>query len=695
MLEEIVVTAQKRSERLQDVPVSVSVLSTTDLMRGQARRLEDYFAKVPGLALNPGTSGRLGLAIRGITTGGTANPTVGITIDDVPIGSSMGLTYANTLATDIDPSMLERIEVLRGPQGTLYGASSLGGLLRYVTVEPSLDEATGRLQLDGSSVSEGETGYSVYGSVNTPVSEGRFGIAASGFFRHDAGFVDNNQLDLEDVNAADVFGGRVSALWRPSDRVSLRLSAQYQDTDGDGSSDIETDASLRPIDGLAHNRNAGTGSYERTIQQYDARLMIDLGWSELTSVTAYGTSRFRDSIDNTESLGFLTEIVTGRTDLGTTTFLPDDVDKFSQEIRLASPTGRKFEWLLGAFYTDESADVEFNIYATDPVTGEIVTEVVLDSFPTKFEELAAFGAGTFHFSDRFDVQIGGRWSENDQQYDELITGPLFDPPFTDHVKSQDSSVTYQVSPRFRFSPEAMVYGRVATGYRPGGPNPAASLVGLPSEYDADEVTSYEAGVKAELLERRLSLDLSIFHIDWDDIQLQQRDPVTQFLYYTNGGQARSRGFELTLQAVPAAGLDITATLGYTDAELSEPTNGVLVADAGDALPYSADWTATLALDKEFRIGSDVDAFVGGTVTYVGKRFGEFASDPAQARIEVPSYTTIDLRAGVIVSDWTLSAFVRNLTDEFGVLSAEAESSDVYIVNIVRPQLVGLSVSRSF
>jgi outer membrane receptor protein involved in Fe transport len=694
VLEEVVVTAQKRTERLRDIPVSVSVLDAASLAKSHANGLADYFAQVPGLALNPATSGRLSAAIRGITTGGTANSTVGITLDDVLVGSSTGITYSNTLVADIDPAMLERVEVLRGPQGTLYGASSLGGLLRYVTVEPDLEQFSGRLQIDGSDVAEGETGYSVRGYVNAPVSDGHFGISASAFFRHDAGFVDNNQLGLEDVDSADTVGGRVSALWAISDAVSLRLSALYQDTEGDGSSDIETDASLRPLDGYAHNRNAGTGMYERTIEQYNATLAIDFGWAEMTSVTGFGTSQFRDTIDDTDFLGFLTEIVTGRDDLGTTTFLPADSDRFSQEIRLASPAGQRLEWLAGAFYTRETSDVQYNIYATDPATGAIVGVVLLDSFPSELEEIAVFGALTMHFSDRFDVQVGGRQSSNDQEYDETISGPLFDPPYVVHASSSDSSLTYQVSPRYRISPETMVYGRVATGYRPGGPNPGAGF-GFPTEYDADSVTSYEAGIKTELLGRRLSLDLSVYNIDWDDIQLQQRDPDTQFLYYTNAGKARSRGLELTLMAVPATGLDIEATLAYTDAELSEPTSGGIVADAGDALPFSADWTATLALDKEFNIRPDLDAFVGGTVAYVGNRFGNFASAAGQNRVEMPSYTTVDLRAGVIVSGWTLSVFARNVADEYGVLGAEPDANDVYVANIVRPRVVGLSVSRSF
>lgn len=710
-LEEIVVTAQKRSERLQDVPISVSVLDSSSLAEQQIVRLQDYFTRVPGLQVNPQSNGKLSIAIRGITTGGSTNPTVGITIDDVPVGSSSSLTYAGLNATDIDPSTLERVEVLRGPQGTLYGAASMGGLLRYVTTPPKFNEFSGRVQADGSSIAKGGDGYGIRGSVNVPLVDDKLAMTLNGFFRHDPGIVDDPGLGKSNVDSADVWGARGSILWQATDAVSLRLSVTHQDTDGDGSSNILSLRDDRLTNGLTQQYAPGSTRNERKVTQFDATLNIDLGWGSLTSITGYGDSSYLEVNDVTEFLGFITEAATGRDDLASITFVPSKTKKFSQEVRLASATGQPFEWLLGLFYTDEDSDTQYNIFAADPNTGELIGESVFpDAFPSKLKEKAVFGAATYHFTERFDIQVGARASKNDQDYVETIGGPLYDPPYFVEASSKDSSVTYLFSPRLRLTPSMMVYGRLATGYRPGGPNPGAGF-GTPSEYDADETISYELGMKGDFLDRRLSLDGSIYFIDWKDIQLQQRDPATEFVYYTNGGKARSRGADLTLQAVPVRGLTLVASMSYSDAELAENTfsevgiGAPLYGLKGDRLPFSAKFTGSLSLDQEFSINDRYAGFVGGALVYLGDRKSNFGPGPAVAggpvlpRVELPSFTTLDLNAGVRTEGWTFSVFARNVTDERGLLGGSPEvasgATGRYLLQVTRPRTIGLSVAKEF
>lgn len=696
-LEEIIVTATKRSERLKDVPVSVSVLGSSVLESQQSVRLQDYFAQVPGVQISPAQSGRVQLAIRGVTTGGSTNPTVGITVDDVPVGSSSSLTYAGLLAADIDPATLERVEVLRGPQGTLYGAASLGGLLRYVTARPKMNVSSGRVQVDGSSVSDGEEGYGVRGSANIPLIDDKLAATVSGFYRHDPGLVDNPGRGLSDVDSADVYGARVSTLWQANEKVSLRLSGTYQSTDGDGSSNILSSSPGRLAEGTTQDYGAGSGGYKRSFRQLDATLNVDLGWADLTSISGYGYSKFLDIIDvgvfwNADSVD-----LTGDPNADSIVWLPSETKKFSQEVRLASPSGQKLEWLAGLFYTDEDSDAQYNVFAVD-ATGAPLLEIFPDAFPSTFKEKAVFGSLTYHFTDKFDLQVGGRASENEQVYDELITGPFYPDPYTVHAESKDDAFTYLVSPRYRFSPNTMVYGRVATGYRPGGPNPGAGF-GTPSEYAADTTLSYELGIKADLLDRRLSVDASVYYIDWTDIQLQELDE-NDFIYYTNAGSARSQGADLTLQARPIEGLSVTGTLAYNDSELTDSTSGGIFGLSGDRLPFSAKVTASLSIDDEFALTSEYTGFVGGSVTRLGERIGAFTSSPTLARPVMPAFTTLDLRAGVRTTDgWTITAFARNVTDEEGILGSQHETSSGftgrYQLNIVRPRTYGLSVAKEF
>ncbi|MBL8271494.1 TonB-dependent receptor, partial [Steroidobacter sp.] len=544
----------------------------------------------------------------------------------------------------------------------------------------------------------GSEGYGIRGSGNVPLIDDSLAMTLSGFFRHDPGVVDDPSRGKSDVDSADVWGARVSLLGQLTERFSARISATFQSTDGDGSSNVFSTNTRGLTAGLTQDYIAGTGGYERKVLQLDATLNYDLDWAQLTSITGYGDSKFEDVSDVTSFLGFLTEEATGRDDLGSITFLPSQTKKFSQELRLASHSGDKLEWLFGAFYTDEDSDTQYNIYASNPNTGALLMSVYPDTFPSTFQERAVFGAATYHFTDRFDIQVGARASRNEQYYEETIGGPLNVPPYYVQATSRDNSTTYLFSPRFRLLSDAIVYGRFATGYRPGGPNPGAGF-GTPAEYGADTTLSYEVGVKSDFLERRVSLDASVYSIDWQDIQLQQRDPVTQLAYYSNAGKARSRGADLTALAAPARGMQIAASLSYNDAQLSQAFAGNLYGRAGDRLPFSAQWSGSLALDQELDLSSQYTAFFGGTATYLGARSGSFPPRATVSRVRVPSFTTLDLRAGVRTEGWTFSLFVRNATDARGILGAAPEvasgATGLYLLNVMRPRTIGLSVANEF
>jgi len=292
-LEEVVVTAQKRAERLQDVPVPVVAINAQTLVENNQLRLQDFYTGVPGLNVTPQASiSYQSLSIRGITTGVASNPSVGIAVDDMPYGSSTAVGGGGgTPVPDIDPGDLARIEVLRGPQGTLYGASSLGGLIKFVTVDPSTEEFSGRVEAGTSSVYNGaELGYNFRASVNVPLSD-TWALRASGFTRQDPGYIDNMETGRDGVNKDIVRGGRVSALWKPSESLSLKLGALYQDYRGNGFSDVD-----KSVNGYAGPTLAdlqqyylrGTGAYDRRAQAYSALLK-----SETRHVRRHGDQRLQ------------------------------------------------------------------------------------------------------------------------------------------------------------------------------------------------------------------------------------------------------------------------------------------------------------------------------------------------------------------------------------------------------------------
>ncbi len=705
-LQEVIVTAQKREERLQDVPVPVTAIRADTLVENNQVRLQDYSSSVPGLNVTPqaSTSYQI-LSIRGITTTVSGNPTVGITIDDVPYGASTMLGGGQSIP-DLDPGDLARIEVLRGPQGTLYGASSMGGLLKFVTVDPSTDAVSGRVQADVNGVKNGaEPGYGVRGSVNVPLSD-TLAIRASAFTRRDPGYIDNVQTGRDGVNESRVGGGRLSALWRPSENFSLKLSALYQDARGDGTSDVDV---LPGLGDLQQSYLRGTGGYDRKVQAYSAIATLKLGRAELTSLTGYNVNEYSDSYDLSYLLGGLTHdglpgVADGFGVTGTPQLEHNKVDKVTQEIRLATPIGSKADWLIGGFYTHESTSYTGNIDASDPASGAIVAQEVVTTYRPTYQEYAAFSDLTFHFTDQFDIQIGARESHTRETYSETDAGPfvpvLFgvtSPLIRPEVSSGANAFTYLFTPRLTLSPDLMIYARLASGYRAGGTNYSAGP-GFPLQYEPDRTENYEIGMKAGFLDRMLSVDASIYYIKWRDIQILSDNPDTGLTFTTNGGRAKSEGIELSVELRPFTGLTVAAWGSYDNAVLTQefPATSYSVGAAGDRLPYTSRLSGNLSVEEDFPITSRVGGFVGGAASFVGHRLGEFASifTVPPVREDLPAYTKLDLRTGVKLDDWTISLFVNNVADRRGLLYA-ASALGPLTLNYIQPRTVGLSVLRKF
>lgn len=692
---DIVVTAQKRSERLRETPVPVTVLSATQLIEQNRSRLQDYYSQVPGLALTAMGDGTSVIVIRGIVAGNFSNPTVAVSIDDVPFGSSTALAGGQLLQPDFDPSDLQQIEMLRGPQGTLYGASSLGGLVKYVTSDPVAGATFGRANVDVSATEDGTLGYGVRGAVNVPLGEG-LAVRGSGYARRTPGFVDN-ALAGRNINATDVTGGRLSLLWRGTETAAVKLGLLHQYAHGHGAGLVTTDFRQRPVFGdLAQVLLPDSGAHRMRTTLATINVDLSLDWADVKSITGYGRNVYRSQSDRSALL----------LSYAPNTKLGNDMRtrKFTQELRLSSPAGQAFGWLIGGFYTRERSSTVQTIDAVEAGTGRPIANQFTANFPTSYEEVALFGDATVHFSSAFNVQAGLRYSRNHQSYDETDTGPRGEVspgvPFVASARSRDHSVTFLVTPQYRFSSRTMAYLRFASGYRPGGPNGSAALLGLPDTFGADTTLNYEIGVKGSALNGALSYDLSAYYIDWRSIQLRVVDAATQFSYFTNGGKAHSSGIEAAYQYRAARGLNLSASASYNVAEFSNDPPPGIIAARGDRLPYSARFSGSLSADQDWSLGVRWTAFVGGTLSYVGRRLSAFPSRPGNLRVVLPAYATLDSRIGVRSDAWTISLFARNLTDKRGVLGstpqgARALTTSLYNTSVIQPRTVGLSASRSF
>jgi len=724
-LQEIVVTAQKREERLFDVPVAVTAITSESLTTQNLVRTSDFYSSVPGLQYSGGESGRVSnLSLRGITSGGNTNPTLAILIDDVPFG---GATNAGQPPIpDFDPATIDRLEVLRGPQGTLYGAASLGGLIKYVTRAPSTKDFSGRLEVGTNTVDGGSEGYSARGSVNIPLLEDRVALSVSGFYRDDPAYIDNiyPTATANNVNTRKLSGGRGALLVRPIDDLTITLSALGQKVTS-RNSDLSFSSggilicpacqpagstaptTFTPIYNNLTTIKVVPSKGDATFDLYTIRAEYDLHWAQLTSITAYGESDNELDNDVTAVFGRLLVPAYGAP-AGSTVVIAnaDHTHKFTQEARLGAK-GKQLDWLAGVFYDLEHATTDQTLTLGDAGGKELAVPYI-GSGPSTYKEYAGFADVTYHATDKLDVQVGGRYAKNKQVSTQKfnIDGPAqfaFGPTSTISAPSEESSSTWLFTPSYHLTPDLLTYFRLATGYRPGGPNTGVPNVN--KTFGSDSVINYELGFKGFVIPHQLSLDVSIFEIDWKDIQLQDTDAVSQLTFLTNGGKARSRGLETAVQWSPWTGFTLDGSATYTDAVLTEDLPEVANATAlsgksGDRLPFTPRFATNISAQQDFPITDRIDAFVGATYTYVGERLSAFKTDSPAAtrpRFSMPGYSLFDLRAGLNYDKhWHLDLYARNLTNKYGVIAATNRNGTA-TPNAVftQPRTLGLTASYDF
>jgi outer membrane receptor protein involved in Fe transport len=749
-LQEIVVTAQKRAEKLHDVPMGVTAITTDELDRQQIVSLEDLQSKVPGLSLTQTEPGITRLTLRGQNVGGVGS-TVTTYVDDTPFGSSNALANGFGFSGDFDTWDLQRIEVLRGPQGTLYGAGSEGGLLKYVTNPPDPTKFAAAVQVGGEDVSHGESAGSAKGMINLPLGD-RGAFRLSGYSAALPGYIDDPSLGEKDINHGHRDGVRAALLINFTDDLSLRLNAVEQElhTDGTAYTDVvgATNLQLTPPANQLQPQN-GDLNQQRFINEpntfkygiYSATLNWNVGWGTLTYITSYGTTDENGLSDVTSSPAAPGTGPTGTFGNVVTTLLPFvspvppagvtsvaglaeteviDIKKWTQEFRLASAAGQTLEWQVGAFYTSESSALDqtlplfyipTQVFAplTPALGGPSLENASLDA---RYREWAGFAQFTYHFNPQWDLALGGRYSENKQSASELLTGVLPTLQGTPQVltsgDSSDNDFTYSIAPRWHVSSDTMVYGRIATGYRPGGPNdlPLNAPPSVPRAYQPDQTTNYEAGVRSDLLDRRLSVDVAAFLVDWKKIQLFEFLQVAGtpgFGINANGGTARSKGLEWTLGLTPATGLTFTLTGAYVDAYLTSPAPAAGGRD-GDLLPFVPKWSTSLDGDYRWRAFDDFNAFVGATWSYIGSRLpgfgaiqdatGTFQPEP---RPELPSYNSVNLRAGLENGRWAFELYCKNAGDTRGITDYGNGGSPNYGGGVVYavPRTLGATATLRF
>jgi len=712
-LQEIVVTASKRLELVQDVAESVTVISGATLQEQQKAQLSDYLAYTPGVTVSTtGSAGQSAITIRGISPiGGTSK--VATYIDEAPLGSSGIWAQSGGLTLDLLPFDLDRIEVLRGPQGTLYGASSMGGLLKYVLTTPDTHKFSGDVAADiGAVQSAGEPQASLMGHVNIPLIEDTLAASASGFYKYTPGYINNAYSGATNTNDLKQYGGRLAMFWQPTSDLTVKLNVMAQTTESaDDAVNSFVNPTVSPPSATAPSLVSGgvpvgpLTESEAFLQPFYNKLYFysgtvdwDLGFADLVSASSYSQLISGQTANQTQEFGNVFPLVGLEPGLAYE-FNRFDLKKWTQELRLTSPINNVISWQVGAFYTDEHQGNEQKVFGFDtsyqPIA-EFAPYLAYANVPTTYQEYAGFADLTWTITSALDVTGGVRYSKNKQNFQITEAGLLLDYPQTPGttlppVPSEANNTTWMGSARYHFTKDIMAYARVATGYAPGGAN--TPYPGVPqATVGSETLTSYEVGVKSEFLDRRALADFAVYHINWKDIQLNAL--LNGVGYVTNGGAASSDGLELTTSYSPIDGLIFGLNSAYTDAHLTslnaDVANPFIL---GAQLANVSKWTVSGTADYGWNLSSSMTAHVGAGVRWIGQQEGaELAA--GLPYFVLPSYTLADANAIINSGAWTYRVYANNLTNahaySFARMQQDAVTGNIPQIDyaLAQPRTVG-------
>jgi iron complex outermembrane recepter protein len=703
-LDEIVVTAQKRNERLQDVPFAVSAISGAAAEADGARGFDTLEGKVAGLQILGIGEEALQFSVRGVITDrqGRTPQTAALYWDEIPVG----IAGDNPNFQQID---VDRVEILRGPQGTLFGAGAESGAVRIIPAKPDLNTFAWGGGAEASDTTHGGANGLVYGVANMPLIDGQLAVRAVAYERDWSGYIDNIALGVKGANSETIGGGRLTVLYAPNDRLSLNLMAQYQDFRGP---DTDWDNSSLPHweqeDTVRQNIESKNGVFALTAN-------YKLDFAQLTSVTSYQDT---DSFLNDDATRYVVLLGAAPGQFPKAT-LPSYFFQrgFSQEFRIASPDSSHLKWIAGVFYSD----TDYGVHQTFPVPGFEAAVPgdppaasfglpkddlgnFLQTFHTK--QISLFGDATVPVTTALSLSAGLRYYHYDQDglidYNGLLEGE--DDRLVGHP--QASGVNPRFNASYQLDHDKLLYVQISRGFRIGGlsdPAPQAfcggdlAAIGLssaPAGYGPDHLWNYEGGLKSSWDNQRVTLDASAFYIDWTNIQSTKRLSCG-YAIVVNGGDVTSKGLELEGSANLLPGLTVSGSATYTDSQISRlPPDGTFGTSTGQYAPYTPKWAYDIAINYSRSIAQDIDGFGTVEYSYTGQRYTDF--NPATA-YNMPAFGVVSAKLGLKHGPWAAFLFGDNLGNRYGILDLTSRGAayPTYIsASTIRPRTVGLRFTRA-
>lgn len=745
-VEELVVTAQKREENVQDIPLAVTAFSTKKIEQLHIGNVTDAFNMLPSVSFQSSTPGFYNVYMRGVASGGDGNhsgslPSVGVYLDEAPVTTIGG-------ALDIHFYDIARVEALAGPQGTLYGASSQAGTVRIITQEPKLGVSESKYDLEVNGVAHGGIGYKAEGLVNIPAAD-NVAVRLVAWGEHRAGYIDNvkgtrsyptsgvtinnNALADDDYNDVDVYGARAALKIDLNETWTIKPSINYQDMKTNGYFGYD-----KTLGELKVKHFKPESSHDRW---YHAALAVEgkIANFDLVYAGAYMNRKIDTQSDYTDysffydtlfgSGAYVTDNLGNPVDPTQYILGKDKFTKESHEIRLTSQADQPLRLTAGLFYQKQTHDILQN-YRIDKIGSDVAvtgwpgTLWLTDQY-REDRDSAAFGEVSWDATSKLTLTAGIRAFKAESELRGFYgfskgyssrTGEAacFKPtvvgrgPCTNLDKSvEETGETYKVNATYHINDDKMVYATYSTGFRPGGVNRRATL----PPYKSDFIKNWELGWKTLWADRSLKFNGDVYYETWDDFQFSVLG-ANSFTEIRNANQARIYGAEVDVVWQPVQGLSISGAAAYTNAELTENYCNALDAKGnpitscaspeapkGTELPVTPKLKANSVVRYEFPWG-DFDAHVQGALTYTGSAYADLRLKERSILGKQSDYTTFDLSTGIAKDNWTAELSIRNVFDEIGDTYRSAQCTPgvcggiTYIVP-VQPRTIAISFGQKF
>lgn len=696
---DIVVTASKRtSSTIQDTPIAVQALGGEALKDKGAVDFADFYHAIPALSVQDEGPGDKRYVIRGINSAGAS--TVGMYLDETVITGENSQDGGGQ-APDVKLFDIDRVEVLKGPQGTTFGASSMAGTIRYITKKADPDGGVnGYVQSALRATKGASLGMQTDGAVNLPIIPGTLAVRASGFYADLPGWIDNQFQN--GANAEKSKAGRLTARLQATPDLTIDVTAMYQDVKQDAKNfynKLDYDGNALPSNYQADEIRA---PYSDQSEIYNATVNYKQPFGTFTGTVSRfvrDTSFVRDASLAAQAFFGLPHDTTGRSALKQDKHRRVD----SGELRFASDFDGPFQILVGGFFQNENRFYR-SYWPKAEATGNIPADAALlldRTVDTQIKERALFGELSYEIVPDLTFTAGGRLF--DFKLEQVSTaivraGGAAGAGVGPTLHTKDNGLIGRFNLAYKLSDQVNTYVQVAQGYRSGGTNDqtAAELAGvsIPDGYGSDSLWSYEWGVKTTLLDRKLFLNGAVYYIDWSDIQVSQQasNGTVSFGYTGNGGKGEVKGIEMTLEARPVPGLDINLSGNYNTAKLAQDNPIPATGRKGDRIPYVPEVTASGSVSYSTFVDSlGVDASFGADVSYQGSMATKFNRTIANYQ-PLDAYWLVGLRAGISKGPWSLNLNATNLFNDQTTINYNEIVPGVYPLGYYtnRPRTVTLS-----